>query len=176
MRKSSDEYWNGPKGEEHRKSASERKKQWNKDHPEEAAMIQASAIDGIRESWANDDGTMRQRASDTSTARYVDDQEREKQSVRLKEYCASLTEEEMCGRLDNSLRNCDHKKRGDAISKGKRGKSNNQQENMGRKYASWSDEEFNELLTRYTHQHVIDRTIRLRDKWKEIIRLESLKD
>ena len=47
-----------------------------------------------------------------------------KTSKSLKEFIDKMTDEELDNRLNNSLRKCDHKKRGELISKAKKGKKN----------------------------------------------------
>jgi len=75
----------------------------------------------------------------------------EKRSNSVKKYLNNLTNEEFNDRMNNSfLKYVDdpewQKKRGEAISKAKRGKSTNQNEIMGKRYASMSDNEFEEYL------------------------------
>lgn len=71
---------------------------------------------------------------------------RKKQSDSVKKYLSDLTEEELSKRQKNSFGSCDHKERGVSISKGKRGKKTNQQEIMGKRYASMADSEFNDFI------------------------------
>lgn len=75
-----------------------------------------------------------------------------KQSDALKEYIQSLDEYERSSRLENSLHKHLNdpvlaKSRGDAISKGKKGKTTNQIEIMGKRYASMTDVEFKDFLS-----------------------------
>jgi hypothetical protein len=82
-----------------------------------------------------------------------------KQSKGLKRYLATLTPEELTARQKHSFGSCDHKKRGEAISKGKKGKKTKQLEIMGNRFADMTDEEFTNYLstkskyvwTRYTN-------------------------
>lgn len=71
---------------------------------------------------------------------------RKKQSESLKGYLENLTKEELADRQKNSFGSCDHKKRGASISKGKKGKKTNQQEIMGKRYASMTDNEFGDFI------------------------------
>lgn len=59
-----------------------------------------------------------------------------------KERLSKLSDAEQKERVKNSMGTCDHKKRGEAISKGKKGKKTNQIEIMGKKFAKMTDEEF----------------------------------
>lgn len=71
---------------------------------------------------------------------------REKQSESVKKYLSTLTKEELSKRQKNSFGSCDHKERGAAISKAKKGKKTNQQEIMGKRYASMTDSEFDDFI------------------------------
>lgn len=71
---------------------------------------------------------------------------RKKQSESVKKYLSNLTKEELADRQKNSFGSCDHKKRGSSISKGKKGKKTNQQEIMGKRYASMTDSDFNDFI------------------------------
>lgn len=96
------------------------------------------------------------------------DETRKKQSdiasLRLK----NMTEEERASRMQNSAFNCDHIQRGNKISKGKKGKKTNQQEIMGKKYASMSDGDFeNFLYEKKRPSNIINRIRTLREKYLE---------
>lgn len=91
---------------------------------------------------------------------------KEKQSISLKTYLNNLTEEENKSRLEKSLGKTDHIKRGQNISKSKKGKKTNQQEIMGKKYAAMNDEEFNEFISSKSN-YVIKRMINLREKYRQ---------
>jgi len=86
-----------------------------------------------------------------------------KQSIEMKKYLSKFSEEEMKDRLEKSLRNCDHKKRGEAISKGKKGKKTNQMEITECRYKNMINDEFNEWCVG-RKKWVIIRAINLRNK------------
>ena len=76
---------------------------------------------------------------------------RQKQSASLKKFLSSLTAEELSARAKHSFGNCDQKKRGEAISKAKKGKKTKQNEIMGNRFADMSDEEFSKYLSSKSH-------------------------
>jgi len=69
-----------------------------------------------------------------------------KVSETIKKTLSKLSSEEMRQRSLNSLLMCDHVQRGKKISISKKGKTTNQQEIMGKRYASMSDDEFVKFL------------------------------
>lgn len=69
-----------------------------------------------------------------------------RQSDGLSNYIKSLTDDENCERVKRSLGSCDHKKRGDAISKGKKGKKTNQKRIEIVRYGVMSECEFDEYI------------------------------
>lgn len=87
-----------------------------------------------------------------------------RQSESMKKKLSSLSGEEMDKRLRNSLGGVDHNKRGEAISKAKKGKPTRQQEIVGVRYAQMSDEEFDILLATKA-QRIHNRMIRLRMRY-----------
>ena len=86
-------------------------------------------------------------------------------SKTMKKTLAQLTPEELSQRSKNSWGSSDPVARGNAISAGKKGKSTNQQEIMGKKYANMSDEEFIEYIKDRTDR-VKKRMTNLRMKYK----------
>ena len=66
--------------------------------------------------------------------------------ITLSNTILSMSPSEQKSRLDNSIRKCDNIKRGNSISKGKKGKSTNQQEIMGRRYAAMDMIEFENFV------------------------------
>jgi hypothetical protein len=89
-----------------------------------------------------------------------------KQSNSLKSYINSLTNEERAIRIKNSFGNCDHVARAATISKSKKGKSTNQQQIMGTRYAAMSDDEFNIFLSNKSNM-MVNRMTNLRKKYSD---------
>jgi len=91
---------------------------------------------------------------------------REKQSLVAKTRIENLTTEQRKERIQKSFLSCNHEERGKNISKGKKGKSTNQQEIMGKKYAAMSDEEFKVFVyCKQRPDNITKRMIKLRDKY-----------
>lgn len=88
----------------------------------------------------------------------------EKRKKSIQQYVSALTEEELNERMNKSLRNCDHVKRGNSISNAKKGKTTNQQEIMGKRYASMTNDEF-ELFLNEKSTRTHNRMIKLRNKY-----------
>lgn len=76
---------------------------------------------------------------------YTEDR-RNKLSNTVKDNLSNLTKSEMTYRMKNSFGNCDHEKRGLAISKGKKGKPTNQKYLSCIKYGIMSDSEFKKYI------------------------------
>ncbi len=96
----------------------------------------------------------------------VSDETRIKQSITATKRLQALTGEEKRIRMYNSALLCDHKKRGMSISKSKKGKQTNQQQIMGMKYASMSDDEFKIFLcNKKRTSNIIARMSKLREKY-----------
>jgi len=87
-----------------------------------------------------------------------------KVSKTMKEKLKNYLDEDMKKRLQNSLWNCDHIERGKNISKGKKGKSTNQQKIMGEKYSTMTDFEFDTFLLSIKPQ-IKNRLIKLRKRY-----------
>lgn len=95
------------------------------------------------------------------------DEQKTKISDGLKKTISTLSDNEKADRISKSLGQTDHIKRGQHISQSKKGKSTNQQEIMGRKYASMDDYEFYLFInTKSPRTH--KRIILLREKWKNL--------
>lgn len=86
-----------------------------------------------------------------------------KRSNSLKQFLSNLTAEELTERQKNSFGSCDHKKRGEAISRGKKGKKTNQWTIMGNRFADMSIEEFEQYLQTKSH-YVWKKYRKLREK------------
>lgn len=86
-------------------------------------------------------------------------------SVSLTEYLSNLSKDELKTRMKNSFGSCDHIKRGSAISASKKGKKTNQQQIMGERYASMTDEEFFCHIAKFS-AIIKTRSVNLRNKWK----------
>ena len=96
------------------------------------------------------------------------DKTRKKQSNAASLRLRNMTEAERVSRMRNSAFLCDHKERGNKISEGKKGKKTNQQEIMGKKYASMSDEDFKIFLyEKKRPSNIINRTVALRERYLE---------
>lgn len=93
---------------------------------------------------------------------------RKKQSTSLKKYIHSLSKDESLERMERSFRSCDHLKRCKNISLNKKNKKTNQQEIMGRRYASMTDSDFEMFLENKT-KGVKIRSHKLRSKWKNLL-------
>lgn len=95
---------------------------------------------------------------------------REHLSKVAKQKINSLSKEEKQKRLKNSLHSSiiDHKMRGSRISISKKGKPTNQQEIMGKKFASMTEEEF-ECYLQTKSYYVWNRFRKLRILWKKKI-------
>ena len=90
----------------------------------------------------------------------------EKRRQGIKNKISQLSEEEQHKRLLNSMhgKHVDHIKRGAKISESKKGKSTNQQEIMGKRYAAMSNEEFETYLK--TKKPIVrNRMIKCRNKY-----------
>jgi len=70
----------------------------------------------------------------------------EKQRKGIKLYLSKLTPEENKKRADISFHSCDHVKRGESISRSKKGKKTNQKNIEIIKYGQMSEEEFNSYI------------------------------
>jgi hypothetical protein len=91
---------------------------------------------------------------------------RKKQSNIAKTRIENMTTEQRKERIKKSFLSCDHEERGKNISKGKKDKSTNQQEIMGKKYAAMSDEEFKIFIYKKERpDNITKRMINLRDKY-----------
>jgi hypothetical protein len=102
------------------------------------------------------------------------DAQHQKMVENINKYFNELSEEKLKKHLKNSMHSdkVDMVKKGIAISKAKKGKSTNQYEIMGRRFANMSDEDFENYLhtiSKYGKQ----RSINLRNKWKNILQLEN---
>ena len=75
-------------------------------------------------------------------------QAQHKRVLSVIKYIDGLSEQEKCERLEKSLhnKNIDHKKRGENISKSKRGISTNQQQITGTRLAQTSEDNFQSYL------------------------------
>lgn len=91
----------------------------------------------------------------------------EKISKGLKNALSKMTESDMKKRMKNSAGSCDHKKRGEKISQGKKGKPTNQQKIMGERFAKMNDKEFETYLSskKDNGKHVRKRFTNLREKY-----------
>lgn len=76
-----------------------------------------------------------------------------KRSQTHKKRLQNMTEEELLEHIKRSLHTCNHKKRGESISKGKKGKKTNQQEIMGKRYAKMTQEEFDLFILSKSEMH-----------------------
>lgn len=88
----------------------------------------------------------------------------EQVSKSLKETLSNLTNDQMRDRMKNSLGSCNHEERGKKISASKRGKTTNQQEIVGIRYANMTDEQFEEFLNT-KNKNVQKRMLNLRKKY-----------
>jgi hypothetical protein len=99
--------------------------------------------------------------STSNKNRTISQDTKDKCSKNIKKYINSLTDNEKKSRLEKSLWSCDHKKRGESISKGKRGKKTNQIKIMKQKYKNMSNREFDKWCEGRL-EWVIQRAERLR--------------
>lgn len=102
------------------------------------------------------------------------DIQHQKMVENINKYFTNLPEDKLKKHLENSIHSdkVDHVKRGLEISKAKKGKSTNQNEIMGKRFAVMSDLEFDkhlETLSPWVHT----RFKKLREKWKNILQSES---
>ena len=96
----------------------------------------------------------------------VTEETRNKQSKKAKENILKLTDEQRKERLKKSCLSCDQEKRGNSISKGKKDKKTNQQNIMGEKYATMTDDEFYTFInSKDRPNHIKTRMINLRNKY-----------
>jgi hypothetical protein len=85
-------------------------------------------------------------------------------SFTMRNNLAKLSSEENKERMKKSMGSCDHKLRGEKISKSKKGKKTNQQEIVGRRYAEMTQADFDTFLkNRNPKMH--NRMIRLRERF-----------
>ena len=87
-----------------------------------------------------------------------------KVSTALTSFLASLTEDEIRDRMQNSCGTCDHEARAKAISESKRGKTTNQQQIMGERYSKMTDLEFS-ILLQGKPPMVVTRSTNLRNRY-----------
>jgi len=101
---------------------------------------------------------------------YRNSEDHTKMVLGIRDFLSSLNEEEKIKRLSRSLHSdrVDHVARGEKISNSKRGKSTNQYEIMGRKYANMSDNEFEKFI-RTKSPRSEKKLKNLRNKWKIIL-------
>ncbi len=93
----------------------------------------------------------------------------EKRSLTLKKTLSQLTVEEQKNRIKQSFNNCDHVKRGKNISLSKKGKTTNQQEIVGKKYATMNNYDFNIFLsTKTSNKNIVIRMKKLRDRYLNV--------
>lgn len=102
------------------------------------------------------------------------DAQHQKMVENINKYFAALPKDDLKKHLENSIHSdkVDHVERGRKISKAKKGKSTNQYEIMGRRFANMSDEDFDDYLSNIS-KRVRQRSINLRNKWKNILQSES---
>ena len=86
-----------------------------------------------------------------------------KRSKSLKAHISGMDTSELLERMRKSFGSCDHVERGKSISKSKKGVKTNQQEIVGKRYASMTDLDFNEMLkTKSPRMHKRLTNLRLR--------------
>jgi hypothetical protein len=92
----------------------------------------------------------------------------------IKRSIFELSPEDKKNRLDKSIHSdkVDHVKRGEAISKAKKGKATKQYEIIGRRLAAMTDDEFTNYLIGISPK-MHKRSNNLRNKWKNISQLEN---
>jgi hypothetical protein len=100
---------------------------------------------------------------------YITEDYKTKLSVSSKKFISRLCDKDKKKRLYKSLHSdkVDHIKRGKSISLAKKGKTTNQQQIMGKRLASMSNDQFNQYLANISWK-VHNRVIKLRDKWNQL--------
>jgi hypothetical protein len=85
-------------------------------------------------------------------------------SSSMRNNLAKLSFEENKERVNKSMGTCDHKLRGEKISKSKKGKKTNQQEIVGKRYAEMSQTDF-DMFLKNRNPKMHNRMIKLRERF-----------
>lgn len=158
-------YWNAL-SEEDRQLVSDKQKQvWERMTQAQREEFGLKITESLLEYYKNESEEDKIKRLDLRKTTCLTSAANEKRSGSLKHYVSSLSENRQIERMEMSVWNCDHVKRGKSISEGKKGKKTNQQEIMGKKYAEMSDVDFENYLFGRNNK-IVARMMNLRERYK----------
>ncbi len=141
------------------------RKEFSKNHPMKQPEIALKTSISLKKYYENETSEQKEIRLTKMMKTLFSEEVNKKRKESINTYINSLTKDQIEERLNKSARNCDHKKRGESISKAKKGKTTNQQEIMGKRYAKMTDSEFSEFL-KTKSERVHKGMIKLRNVYK----------
>lgn len=158
-------YWNALSEEDKQLVSDKQKQVWGRMSQVQREDFGLKITESLLKYYKNESDEDKIKRFDLRKTTCLTSAANEKRSESLKHYVSSLSENSQIVRMEMSVWNCDHIKRGKSISEGKKGKKTNQQEIMGVKYSNMSDVEFEKYISGRTN-NIKSRMVNLRERYK----------